>query len=395
MRTLDFSTVKTGDIILDVHPYNLDLDPLGSLEYCYTKYVVMSTNNADSLVMVDTAYLSVNQPMLVTKSGDSLVWESLDGQFALESLSLERLHHFTVEELERYQVDKRIAAQSELARFMHYWDEAEVPFPQAVSKAAAKVLAEKTDDYLTNMNVATLESAYDVMGEVIAAGEKVYRETIAENLGSMDELIQQAKEASAKVAVIAQSLKPWRNDGDVVMVAQPYVQDGCRGFDRQNTFRTGTGVLTSEGDVYFVERVTKSRACLSDPKTGEKVGYLIRKKEVGVVLKLEDGSVETLGQSYDVIPASTPEDVLAYEAAYVEAYRIMHSLYTLIDAKRPVLEGFKVKRPPLSLLRNLACVQVAAIHTVSELESKKSRVLEGMEANIAKMKRLHEQAYGD
>lgn len=77
------------------------------------------------------------------------------------------------------------------------------------------------------------------------------------------------------------------------------------------------------------------------------------------------------------------------------AYRIMHSLYTLIDAKRLELEGFKVKRPPLSLLRNLASVQVAAIHTISELESKKHSTLGGMKANIAKMKRLHEQAYGN
>lgn len=395
MRTLDFSTVKTGDIILDVHSYNLDLDPLGSLEYCYTKYVVMSTNNADSLVMVDTEYLSVNQPMLVTKSGGSLVWESLDGQFASESLSLERLHHFTVEELEQCQVDKRIAAQSELARFMHYWDEAEVPFPQAVSKAAAKVLAEKTDDYLTNMNVATLESAYKVMGEVIAAGEKAYRETIAENLGSMDELIQQAKEASAKVAVIAQSLKPWRNDGDVVTVAQPYVQDGCRGFDRQNTFRTGTGVLTGEGDVYFVERVTKSRAYVTNPETGEQVGYLTTRKDSGVVLKFNDGSTETLDVLYNIIPASTPEDVLAYKAAYMEAYRILDELYAYIDQVKSDLDGFNVGHPSLPYRGTLDSVYATAISTVSILEREKSRVLEGMEATISKMKRLHEQAYGD
>lgn len=390
MRTIDFSTVKTGDIILDAHSYSLDLNPLGSLEHCYTKYVVVSTNSVDSLVMAEPVY----QPTLVTKSGDSLVWESLDGQFAPETLPLERLHHFTVEEFEQVRIDERIAAQSTLAHFLNHWNDAEVPFPQAVSKAAAKVLAEKTDDYLNNVNVTNPESAYKVMGEVIAAGEKVYRETIAENLVGMNDLIQQAKDASAQIATIAQSLKPWRNDGESVTVIQTYVEDGYRGPDHQNTFRAGTGVLTDSGDVYFIERVTKSRAHLSDPKTGEKVGYLARKKSEGVVLKLADGSVETLGQSYDVIPASTPEDVLAYEAAYVEAYRILSSLYSLIDVKRPVLEGFNVKHAPLSLLRNLASVQIAVIRTVSALEGEKRRVLEGMEANIEKMKRLHEQAYG-
>lgn len=394
MRTIDFSTVKTGDIILDAHSYSLDLNPLGSLQYCYTKYVVVSTNNVDSLVMVDAANMVVVQPMLVTKSDEGLVRESLDGQFAPEALPLERLHHFTPEEFEQERIDERIAAQSKLAHFLDYWYDAEVPFPQAVSKAAAKVLAEKTDDSLSNMNVANLESAHKVMGEVIAAGEKVYRETISKNLVGMNELIQQAKDASAKVATIAQSLKPWRNDGEAVTVIQTYVEDGYRGPDHQNTFRAGTGVLTDSGDVYFIERVTKSRAHLSDPKTGEKVGYLARRKSEGVVLKLEDGSVKTLGRSYDVIPASNPEDVLAYEAAYVEAYRIMSSLYSLIDEKRRVLEGLNVEHTPLSLLRNLASVQIAAIHTVSALESEKRRVLEGMEANISKMKRLHEQAYG-
>lgn len=394
VRAFDFSAVKTGDIILDAHSYSLDLNLLGSLEYCYTKYIVMSTNNVDSLVMVDTSHMTIVQPLLVTKSGDSLVWESLDGHFAPETMPLERLHHFTPEEFEQERIDERIAAQSTLAHFLSYWNDAEVTFPQAVSKAAAKVLAEKTDDYLSNLNVANLESAYKVMGEVIAAGEKVYRETIAENLVGMNELIQQAKDASAKIATITQSLKPWRNDGEAVTVIHPYMEDGYRGPDRRNTFRAGTGVLTDSGDAYFIERVTKSRAHLSDPKTGEKVGYLARRKSEGVVLKLEDGSVETLGRSYDVIPANTPEDVLAYEAAYVEAYRIISTLYSLIDVKRPVLEGFNAEHTPLSLLRNLASVQIAVIRTVSDLESEKNRVLEGMEANIEKMKRLHEQAYG-
>ena len=51
MRSLDFSAVKPGDIILTVEPGNLKHNPLSSLEYCYSDYVVMTTNSVDSLVM--------------------------------------------------------------------------------------------------------------------------------------------------------------------------------------------------------------------------------------------------------------------------------------------------------------------------------------------------------
>ena len=43
---------------------------------------------------------------------------------------------------------------------------------------------------MSNVNVVNLETAYKVMGAVIAASEKVYRETIAADLGGMDNLIQ-------------------------------------------------------------------------------------------------------------------------------------------------------------------------------------------------------------
>lgn len=396
MRSLDFSAVKPGDIILTVEPGNLMHSPLSSLEYCYCNYVVMTTNNADSLVMGTVSPGSAFPQMLVTKDGEGLAWGSLDGDYKMSSLSPDAVYHFTTEEYKQMRIDERISAQSKLARILSRWYKPGASFPEAVTEAAQQVMRDNVDEHMTNVNVVNIESAYKVMGEVIAASEKVYRETITANLDGMDDLIQRATTASAEIAALVQSLNPWRNDGESVTLVRQYARGGYSISTQHSTFRVGSGIMTHSKDVYFIERVTKSRAYVSDPATGEQVGYLTTRKNSGVVLKFSDGSTETLDVLYQVIPASTPEDVLAYKAAYMEASRIMDELHGYIDQmKKSKLDGFNVACPSLSSLGALDSAYATAISTVSSLEREKSRVLEGMEATILKMKRLHQLAYGD
>lgn len=396
MRTLDFSAVKPGDIILTVEPGNLKHNPLSSLEYCYSDYVVMTTNSVDSLVMRTVSAGDAFPQMLVTKDGEGLAWGSLDGDYKMSTLSPDAVYHFTAEEYKQMRIDERISAQSKLARILSRWYKPGASFPEAVTEAAQQVMRDNVDEHMTNVNVVNIESAYKVMGEVIAASEKVYRETITANLDGMDDLIQRATTASAEIAALVQSLNPWRNDGESVTLVRQYARGGYSISTQHSTFRVGSGIMTHSKDVYFIERVTKSRAYVSDPATGEQVGYLTTRKNSGVVLKFSDGSTETLDVLYQVIPASTPEDVLAYKAAYMEASRIMDELHGYIDQmKKSKLDGFNVACPSLSSLGALDSAYATAISTVSSLEREKSRVLEGMEATILKMKRLHEQAYGN
>ena len=396
MRSLDFSAVKPGDIILTVEPGNLKHNPLSSLEYCYSDYVVMTTNSVDSLVMRTVSAGDAFPQMLVTKDGEGLAWGSLDGDYKMSTLSPDAVYHFTAEEYKQMRIDERISAQSKLARILSRWYKPGASFPEAVTEVAKQVMRDNVDEHMTNVNVANLEPAYKVMGEVIAASEKVYRETITENLDGMDDLIQRATTASAEIAALVQSLNPWRNDGESVTLVRQYARGGYSISTQHSTFRVGSGIMTHSKDVYFIERVTKSRAYVSDPATGEQVGYLTTRKNSGVVLKFSDGSTETLDVLYQVIPASTPEDVLAYKAAYMEASRIMDELHGYIDQmKKSKLDGFNVACPSLSSLGALDSAYATAISTVSSLEREKSRVLEGMEATILKMKRLHQLAYGD
>ena len=396
MRSLDFSAVKPGDIILTVEPGNLKHNPLSSLEYCYSDYVVMTTNSVDSLAMRTVSAGDAFPQMLVTKDGEGLAWGSLDGDYKMSTLSPDAVYHFTAEEYKQMRIDERISAQSKLARILSRWYKPGASFPEAVTEVAKQVMRDNVDEHMTNVNVANLEPAYKVMGEVIAASEKVYRETITANLDGMDDLIQRATTASAEIAALVQSLNPWRNDGESVTLVRQYARGGYSISTQHSTFRVGSGIMTHSKDVYFIERVTKSRAYVSDPATGEQVGYLTTRKNSGVVLKFSDGSTETLDVLYQVIPASTPEDVLAYKAAYMEASRIMDELHGYIDQmKKSKLDGFNVACPSLSSLGALDSAYATAISTVSSLEREKSRVLEGMEATILKMKRLHQLAYGD
>lgn len=391
MRALDFSVVKPGDIILVVDPSPLEQDPRHVLEYCTSKNVVTATNGVDSLVMTNTNYPAAVLTELITKTPQGFMCEPLNGASEPRLLPAECLYHFTFEEFKQSRMDERIAAQSKLARSMRFWYGTEAPFPKAVAKAVEQALEDKMGKHMSNANVVNIESAHKVMGEVVEVIEKVYRDVITESLGIMDELIQRANDANAEVTAIAQSLNPWRNDGEAVTVTRWY--EGA--LDYRTTFRTGTGIMTNSGDAYFIERVTKSRAYVTNPETGEQVGYLSCMKANGVVLKFENGAVKTLGVAYDIIPVSTPEDVLAYKAAVTKAKSIIRNLYQHINSKCSELEIFGMTRVSLPACRTLASAQAEAIRAVSSLEPKKRSAFGIMEANISKMKRLHELAYGD
>lgn len=391
MHTLDFSTVKPGDIILVVNPSILEDDPRHVLEYCTSKNVVATTNGSDSLVVANVNYAPGGLLTLITKTSEGFMCEPLNGASEPKLLPTECLYHFTLEEYKSARIGERISAQSKLARSMRFWYGTEAPFPKAVAKAVEQALEEKVDKHMGNVNVVNVESAYKTMGEVVEVAEKVYREIIAENMDVMDELVQRAKNANAEVTAIAQSLNPWRNDGEAVTVTRHYKGT----LDYRNTFRTGTGIMTDSGDAYFIDRVTKTRAYVTNPETGKEVGYLTRTKANGVALKFENGATKTLGVAYDIIPASTPEDLLAYKAASAKAKSILTDLYQHINEKYPKLEIFSMMRVSLPTCRTLADAQITALNKASELESKKRGTLGSMKANIAKMKRLHEQVYGN
>ena len=391
MRALDFSVVKPGDIILVVDPSPLKQDPRHVLEYCTSKNVVTATNGVDSLVMTNTDYPVAVSTELITKTPQGFTCEPMNGASEPKLLPVECLYHFTFEEYKSARMDERIAAQSKLARSMRFWYGTEAPFPKAVAKAVEQALEDKMGKHMSNVNVVNIEPAYKAMGEVVEVTEKVYRDIITESLGIMDELIQRANDANAEVTAIAQSLNPWRNDGEAVAVTRQY--KGA--LDYRTTFRTGTGIMTNSGDAYFIERVTKSRAYVTNPETGEQVGYLSCMKANGVKLKFENGAVKTLGVDYDIIPTSTPEDVLAYKAAVTKAKSIITDLYQYINGKCSELEIFGMTRASLPNCRTLASAQAEAIRAVSSLGPKKRHTFELMEANISKMKRLHELAYGN
>lgn len=395
MRTIDFSAVQPGDIILTIDLYNMQGNPLDSVRHCYTKHIVVSTNGTDSIVMLDLNFIHASRPMLLTKGTEGFTYESLDGNNAPKNYPAAAILHFTEDEFINNRIDERITAQTKLVSLMSAWYSSEVEFPEEVTEAMQKALAEKAGENLGNVNMGDLESAYNVMGEVLTAGEKVYRDTIEANLSGMDELIMYAQEATGQVTRVVRTLNPWRNDGKAITVTTTHARGSYHTFDRHNTFRVGTGIMTDNGDAYFIDRLTKSRAYITNPQTGEQAGYLTRKKEPGVVLKLNDGEEVTLGQTYTVIPASTPEDVLAYKAAYDTVLPILEALYDRIKEARPKLNGFNLDVPSLYGVQTLMDAQVLAMRVTASLKREKAQVLEGMEANIDKMKRLYQLAYGN
>ena len=72
MSAIDFATVKPGDIILGINPHDLQADPLGSLAHAYTKYIVVSANGTDSVVMANAWRASGSELKLLTKNGEGV-----------------------------------------------------------------------------------------------------------------------------------------------------------------------------------------------------------------------------------------------------------------------------------------------------------------------------------
>lgn len=74
---------------------------------------------------------------------------------------------------------------------------------------------------------------------------------------------------------------------------------------------------------------------------------------------------------------------------------ILEALYNRIEENRPKLNGFNLEVPSLYCMETLMDAQVLAMRVTNTLKREKMHVLEGMEATISKMKRLHQLAYSN
>ena len=304
MRTVDFSALKVGDIILSDSPKFGSR--VGELAYRYEKFVVMSAGEGEHVTVLHLGLYP--EFYLLTRFEDDFIddgfsMRALDGGTAKAKV-YPKLWHFTAQEFQYLGMDERMDAQGRLFALMDALNAQGVPKSvyQLMHETVLGVAGERSID----SSLTDLSRARKVMGKAVNTGVEVYREMIDAYVDAVDTLARAMRTAIAESLTLLGRNAGWRNDGEQVVVAS----EGTKSVRHEVLFRTNVGVVC-HGAFYFVERVTDGRAYVSDPATGEEAGHMAVDDGVGITMHLNDGS-EVQMFRYTIVPVSTREELAVY-----------------------------------------------------------------------------------
>lgn len=299
MRTVDFSALKVGDIILSDTPKFGSR--VGELAYRYSKFVVMSAGEGEHAVVL---HLGMYPDFyLLTRSDEGFSMQALDGGTA-KAKAYPTLWHFTAEEFQRLGMDERIDAQGRLFALMDALNAQGVP--ESVYQLMRDKVLGVAGERATDSSLTDLSRARKVMDKAVNTGVEVYREMVDAYVDAAGTLARAMRTAITESLGLLGRNAGWRNDGEQVIVANEdssYVR-------KEILFPTNVGVACL-GSFYFVERVSEGRAYVSDPATGKEVGYMAVDDISGLTMYFNDDSKYAMTR-YTIVPVSTREELAVY-----------------------------------------------------------------------------------
>lgn len=299
MRTVDFSALKVGDIILSDTPKFGSR--VGELARRYEKFVVMSAGVGEHAVVLGLGCYSTFS--LLTRSDEGFSMEVLDGGTGKAKV-YPALWHFTAEEFQRLGMNERMDAQGRLFALMDALNAQGVP--ESVCRVMSEVVLGVAGERAIESSLVDLPRARKVMDKAVKTGVEVYREMVDEYVGVAGTLARAMRTAIAESLTLLGRNAGWRNDGEQVVVANEdssYVR-------KEILFRTNVGVECL-GSFYFVERVSEGRAYVSNPATSEEAGYMAVDDISGLTMYFNDDSKYDMTR-YTIVPVSTREELAMY-----------------------------------------------------------------------------------
>lgn len=387
MRTVDFSTLKVGDIILSDSPKFGSR--VGELAYRYEKFVVMSAGVGEYATVL---HLGMHPDFyLLTHAdegfhaGDGFSMEALDGGTAKAKV-YPKLWHFTAEEFQRLGMDERIDAQGRLFALMDALNAQGVP--ESVYQLMRDKVLGVAGERATDSSLTDLSRARKVMGKAVNTGVEVYREMLGSYLDASAGLSRAMRTAITESLGLLARNAGWRNDGEQVVVAS----EGTKSVRHEVLFRTNVGVAC-HGAFYFVERVADGRAYVSDPATGEEAGYMAVEDGVGLTMHLNDGSTVQMSR-YTIVPVSTREELAVYAKDFQAVRNYIVAVNTRIHdvlAEHDELSFSVSTYVPDSVSGAIGY----AYDMVRQLDSRAVKVRERADEWIGKVLRLNQQAHGE
>lgn len=387
MRTVDFSTLKVGDIILSDSPKFGSR--VGELAYRYEKFVVMSAGVGEYATVL---HLGMHPDFyLLTHAdegfhaGDGFSMEALDGGTAKAKV-YPKLWHFTAEEFQRLGMDERIDAQGRLFALMDALNAQGVP--ESVYQLMREAVLGVAGERAIESSLVNLPRARKVMGKAVNTGVEVYREMVDAYVDAAGTLGRAMRTAIAESLGLLGRNAGWRNDGEQVVVAS----EGTKSVRHEVLFRTNVGVAC-QGAFYFVERVADGRAYVSDPATGEEAGYMAVEDGAGLTMHLNDGSKYCMTR-YTIVPVSTREELAVYAKDFQAVRNYIVAVNTRIHdvlAEHDELSFSVSTYVPDSVSGAIGY----AYDMVRQLDSRAVKVRERADEWIGKVLRLNQQAHGE
>lgn len=381
MRTVDFSALKVGDIILSDTPKFGSR--VGELAYRYSKFVVMSAGEGEHAVVL---HLGMYPDFyLLTRSDEGFSMQALDGGTAKAKV-YPTLWHFTAEEFQRLGMDERMDAQGRLFALMDALNVQGVPEPvyQLMRDEVLGVAGERAIE----SSLVDLPRARKVMDKAVNTGVEVYREMVDAYMDAAATLAHAMRTAITESLGLLGRNAGWRNDGEQVVVANEdssYVR-------KEILFRTNIGVECL-GAFYFVERVSEGRAYVSDPATGKEVGYMAVGDISGLTMHFNDDSKYAMTR-YTIVPVSTREELAVYAKDFQAVRNYIMAVNTRI---RDVFAEFDELSFNASTYvpGSVSGLIGFAYDMVSQLERSAREKRERADEYIEKVLRLNQQAHGE
>lgn len=389
MRAIDFSNLHTGDVILCD---NAELLPeYYGLSHRHKLYTVVSTNGTDTALVIPND--GVEKYYTFTQPEDGYVITPLDG--TCSGSTLKQAAHFTAEEADNISLFKRARAQATLGAY--FKDTYRNNIPLSVGMEYTGLYKEKVGKNHEKSTLANIAEAYEAQRAINTEGEKYYRALVAEDLADLDQLITNIKSTYKELLNLTATLPTYQGNNESVTITAPGRDSWSP--DETYTFHTGTGIIDGDNN-YLITRLTKTRAYLTNPETGNEEGHIkVTKAAGGISYELPTWHPST----YEPVPANTAEDLTAQQEATEKANELLHkdsealtNLHRNLNCARAVEDAFLDLNDLSRRYTTFTIPEAIAIArtNITVLEGAKEIIADTMENFIRTVEQLTERAYG-
>ena len=298
MRAIDFANLKTGDMILDINPKD-KTNPA-------CQYVILCTNgnNTATILNVRGDYIHLN----LLDSGEIELMNVRN----LEYRTFTHAYHYTAAEALSYDLSRRVNGITTLHKMLSnprnnhaLNDPANPEKSRAAMLEAFNTLANIADAEAAKA-IAKLQEAKAIITDYNTRMNTIIAE-VTKNWGSIEETLKTSWTSHTRT-----------NQGCKTLTLPMY----CGYLLTLNSWDTGED--TTE-HAFYAHRHTPSRLYLSDPYTGEEVGYLSISPKTGALyvrLKKYGNSITLDYDDYEIVYGDNPITV----TKYLEARKTLRDL---------------------------------------------------------------------